>query len=150
MTTTTGHYFKIGPYPKRFKKNYLQTTKLIELKLQCIYDRSFDCPLKSLFFIVSIGNPRWPSTQDTYKIGIVRKKVLSFNLNCTQTIITLSFIKLFILFYVDQISNMDHVTVVCLFVCLFSGVNTTFNSISVILWLSLLLMQETGGPGENH
>jgi hypothetical protein len=62
MTTTTGHYFKIGPYPKRFKKNYLQTTKLIELKLQCIYDRSFDCPLKSLFFIVSIGNPRWPPT----------------------------------------------------------------------------------------
>jgi hypothetical protein len=38
----------------------------------------------------------------------------------------------------------------CLFVCLFDGVNATFNNISVILWLSVLLLEETGGPGENH
>ena len=25
-----------------------------------------------------------------------------------------------------------------------------FNNISVISWLSALLMEETGGPGENH
>ena len=25
-----------------------------------------------------------------------------------------------------------------------------FNNISVILWWSVLLMEETGGPGENH
>jgi len=28
--------------------------------------------------------------------------------------------------------------------------NATFNNISVILWLSVLLVEETGVPGENH
>jgi hypothetical protein len=28
--------------------------------------------------------------------------------------------------------------------------NTTFNNISVILWWSVLLVEDTGGPGENH
>jgi hypothetical protein len=28
--------------------------------------------------------------------------------------------------------------------------NATFNNISVILWQSVLLVEETGGPGENH
>ena len=28
--------------------------------------------------------------------------------------------------------------------------NTTFNNISVILWQSVLLVEETGRPGENH
>jgi hypothetical protein len=28
--------------------------------------------------------------------------------------------------------------------------NATFNYISVISWRSVLLMEETGGPGENH
>ena len=28
--------------------------------------------------------------------------------------------------------------------------NTTFNNISVISWRSVLLVKETGGPGENH
>jgi len=28
--------------------------------------------------------------------------------------------------------------------------NATFNDISVILWRSVLLMEETGVPGENH
>jgi len=28
--------------------------------------------------------------------------------------------------------------------------NTTFNSISVISWWSVLLVEETGVPGENH
>jgi hypothetical protein len=28
--------------------------------------------------------------------------------------------------------------------------NATFNNISVILWHSVLLVEETGGPGENH
>ena len=37
----------------------------------------------------------------------------------------------------------------CLFVCLvvFSA---TFNNISVISWWSVLLVEETGRPGENH
>jgi len=35
------------------------------------------------------------------------------------------------------------------FVCLIVF-NATFNNISVILWLSVLLVEETGGPGENH
>jgi len=29
-------------------------------------------------------------------------------------------------------------------------VNATFNNISVISWRSTLLVEETGGPGENH
>ena len=28
--------------------------------------------------------------------------------------------------------------------------NATLNNISVILWRSVLLVEETGGPGENH
>ena len=28
--------------------------------------------------------------------------------------------------------------------------NDTFNNISVIWWLSVLLVEETGPPGENH
>jgi hypothetical protein len=36
-----------------------------------------------------------------------------------------------------------------LFVCLM-GFNATFNNISVILWQSVLLLEETRGPGENH
>jgi hypothetical protein len=28
--------------------------------------------------------------------------------------------------------------------------NTTFNNISFISWLSVLLVEETGVPGENH
>ena len=30
------------------------------------------------------------------------------------------------------------------------GFNTTFNNISVISWWSALLVEETGGLGENH
>ena len=30
------------------------------------------------------------------------------------------------------------------------GLNTTFNNISVISWRSILLVEETGVPGENH
>ena len=30
------------------------------------------------------------------------------------------------------------------------GVNATFNNISVILWQSVLLVEESGVPGENH
>jgi hypothetical protein len=37
----------------------------------------------------------------------------------------------------------------CLFVCLMVFY-ATFNNISVILWWSVLLVEETGGPGENH
>jgi hypothetical protein len=36
-----------------------------------------------------------------------------------------------------------------MFVCLVVF-NTTFNNISVISWQSVLLVFETGGPGENH
>ena len=37
----------------------------------------------------------------------------------------------------------------CLFVCLMVF-NVTFNNISVISWRSLLLVEETEGPRENH
>jgi len=32
----------------------------------------------------------------------------------------------------------------------FMEFNATFNNISVITWGSVLLVEETGGPGENH
>jgi len=32
----------------------------------------------------------------------------------------------------------------------FGGANATFKDISVISWRSVLLMEETGVPGENH
>jgi hypothetical protein len=32
----------------------------------------------------------------------------------------------------------------------FMGFNATFNNISVILWWSFLLVEETGIPEENH
>jgi len=33
---------------------------------------------------------------------------------------------------------------------MFMVFNATFNNISVILWQSVLLVEETGVPGENH
>ena len=36
-----------------------------------------------------------------------------------------------------------------MFVCLMVF-NATFNNISVISWRSVVLVEETGGPGENH
>jgi len=39
--------------------------------------------------------------------------------------------------------------VMFMFVCLFVF-NATFNNISVISWRSVLLVEETGGPGENQ
>ena len=38
---------------------------------------------------------------------------------------------------------------ICLFVCLMVF-NATFNNISAISWRSVLLVEATGGPGENH
>jgi hypothetical protein len=42
---------------------------------------------------------------------------------------------------------------VCLFVCLFVCLmvfNATLNNISIISWWSVLLVEKTGGLGENH
>ena len=36
------------------------------------------------------------------------------------------------------------------YMVLFMVFNTTFKNISVISWLSVLLVGELGGPGENH
>jgi hypothetical protein len=38
---------------------------------------------------------------------------------------------------------------ICLFVCLMV-LSATFSNISVISWRSVLLVEETEGPGENH
>jgi hypothetical protein len=38
---------------------------------------------------------------------------------------------------------------ILMFVCLMVF-NATFNNISVISWRSVLLGEETGGPGKNH
>jgi hypothetical protein len=46
-------------------------------------------------------------------------------------------------------TNIIQVWTIYMFVCLVVF-NATFNNISVISWLSVLLVEETGGPGENH
>ena len=49
--------------------------------------------------------------------------------------------------------SRGHSTFKCIFVCLFVCLmvfNATFNNISVISWQSVLLVEEAGGPGENH
>ena len=51
------------------------------------------------------------------------------------------------------IQTVTRVNIVCLFVCLFVCllvINATFNNISAISWRSVLLLEETGGLGENH
>jgi hypothetical protein len=47
--------------------------------------------------------------------------------------------------YANEISNMNAIDVVCLMVF-----NVTFNNITVISWWSVLLVEETGGTGENY
>ena len=47
--------------------------------------------------------------------------------------------------YANEISNMNAIDIVCLMVF-----NVTFNNITVISWRSVLLVEETGGPGENY
>ena len=45
--------------------------------------------------------------------------------------------------------HRNNQSLVCLFVCLVVF-NATFNNISVISWWSVLLVEETRVPGENH
>jgi hypothetical protein len=45
--------------------------------------------------------------------------------------------------------NVENYSFVCLFVC-FMMFNATFNNILAISWWSILLVEETGAPGENH
>ena len=49
----------------------------------------------------------------------------------------------------DVINVFNKWMILCWFVCLMVF-NATFNNISVISWRSVLLVEETGGPGENH
>ena len=49
----------------------------------------------------------------------------------------------------ESMSELQSLFGYCLFVCLMLF-NATFNNISVISWWSVLLVEETGGPGENQ
>jgi hypothetical protein len=49
--------------------------------------------------------------------------------------------------YVCEINQGNHLNFIDLRVMVF---NATFNNISVISWRSVLLVEETGVPGENH
>jgi hypothetical protein len=70
-------------------------------------------------------------------------------------IVSLSVSALFILTFLScstvssKINDQIMIYNVCLFVCLMVF-NATFNNISVISWRSVLLVEETGGPRENH
>ena len=68
------------------------------------------------------------------------------------TIFLTPFVRTFKLFFIFCSFFTDHTIrsylafhSVCLMVF-----NVTFNNISVISWRSVLLVEETGGPGENH
>jgi hypothetical protein len=56
---------------------------------------------------------------------------------------------IFVEWPVKIISMRDYIHIYCLFVCLVVF-KATFNNISVISWRSVLLLEETGGPGKNH
>jgi len=49
----------------------------------------------------------------------------------------------------SEVLFLDHGFLQVCFVCLMMF-NATFNNISVIMWWSVLLVEETGGPEENH
>ena len=51
--------------------------------------------------------------------------------------------------YDNGANEKVHLKFVYLFVCLMVC-NATFTNISVISWQSVLLVEETGGPGESH
>jgi len=50
----------------------------------------------------------------------------------------------------DSLSTEHYFTMLVLFVACSMVFNATFNNISVISWRSVLLVEQTGGPGENH
>jgi hypothetical protein len=65
--------------------------------------------------------------------------------------------KITVILWVMLINNMELIkrggAEGCLFACLLVCLmvcNATFNNISVISWRSVLLVEETGGPGENY
>jgi hypothetical protein len=49
-----------------------------------------------------------------------------------------------------QLSNTQHITKICRQAIVFFAMvfNATFNNISAISWRSVLLVEETGGPGD--
>jgi hypothetical protein len=57
------------------------------------------------------------------------------------------YIHIYFLMILFWMINLTHIPL--LFNCLMVF-NAIFNNISVILWWSVLLVEETGGPGENH
>ena len=54
------------------------------------------------------------------------------------------------IFVNGSIMSIAHLQYVGVWVCLFDGALATFNNISVISWRSVLLVEEIGGPEENH
>ena len=67
-------------------------------------------------------------------------KVVHVSLFYKMSEVNLHKVKYYIFFYVIKTLNRVRVMVF----------NTTFNNISVISWWTVLLVEETGVPGENH
>jgi hypothetical protein len=63
--------------------------------------------------------------------------------NCSDSVV------FFVFRFIQQLDNITTTQSNCLFVCLMVF-NLTFNNISVISLRSVLLVEETAGPGENH
>ena len=79
-------------------------------------------------------------------------RLLLYRIYLNFTILLTPFVRTFKLFFIFCSFFTDHTIrsyltfhSVCLMV-----LNVTFNNISVISWRSVLLVEETGGPGENH
>jgi hypothetical protein len=62
---------------------------------------------------------------------------------CVDLLMTIQVVSMYVQMYMMNI---------CMFVRLFAWwcFNATFNNISDISWRSILLMEETGGPGQHH
>ena len=100
-------------------------------------DRMKPVSLDSAYFLLWIpkwfsGSLKW-ALEDNLRIYFLKSRV-SY---CCRLYMTC--FKSFLFFSIQ----------ICLFVYLMV-LNGTFSNISAISWLSVLLVEETGGPGENH
>ena len=98
-----------------------------------------NCPITTLVKFLSLSIKRTAKTW-ACNIGLYQRPVTSACINglCHETIESLWFV---------DVNGTAKYTRVSIRVMVF---NPTFNNISVIAWRSVLLVEETGVPRENH
>ena len=61
-----------------------------------------------------------------------------------------AYIPIYLYEWIEPYGLTQYITFITVFVVCLMVFNTTFNNISVISWQSVLLVEETGEPEENH